>query len=335
MLKNKMFIFFPSLILGTLMAISASSWFTAWMGLEINLMSMTPIIINKINFLTVEASIKYFLIQAMSSLILIFSSFLSYTSQKWGFLLSFDNMYFMSLSLKAGIAPLHFWFPQVIMCSNWIQCMVMLTWQKIAPFILMSYLNSKLMSAFIISSALIGTLGGMNQINIKMILVYSSIINSAWMLSLSSTNEIFWWMYFLSYTFMTFSASYVFIKISIEKISSLHKMSLPSLAKIVFLMNFLSLAGLPPFLGFFIKIMAINMLMENNMNLLTIIILITTSILSFYFYLRTSYSSLFINETSLSIKSMVETTVYLKIIFLLSMFSSLGILMIPPLTLLT
>jgi len=333
--KNKLFIFAPSLVIGTLIAISSSSWFTAWIGLEINLIRMTPIIINKLNFLSVEASIKYFLIQAIASLILIFTSFLRYNSQEWMFLLNLDNIYFISLSLKAGVAPLHFWFPQVILCSSWLQCLTLLTWQKIAPFILISYLNSNLIISFVIVSAIIGVIGGINLVNIKLILVYSSIINSAWILNLSTNNEVSWWIYFISYTFITISASYIFIKFNIEKTSSLHKINLSPIPKIIFLINFLSLAGLPPFLGFFIKIIALNLLIENNLNITILFILVVSSIISFYFYIRTSYSSLFINETSFSIKRIVEIENYLKPIFFLRLISMSGVFLIPLLAILT
>lgn len=317
------------------MAISSSSWLTAWIGLEINLIRITPIILNKLNYLSVEASIKYFLVQAISSSILIFSSIISYNFQEWNFIFNLENIYFISLCLKAGVAPLHFWFPQVILCSDWTQSLIILTWQKIAPFILLSYLSSQLTITFIVISCAIGVIGGINQTNIKLILVYSSIINSAWILSLSSNNEFSWWMYFLAYSLITLAASYIFINFNIKKISSIHKINLPIIPKISFLVNFLSLAGLPPFLGFFIKVITINLLIENKISILIILILVISSIFSFYFYLRTAYSSLFINETPLILKTIRENLTFFKSVYFFRFTSNLGIMLTPLLVLLT
>jgi NADH:ubiquinone oxidoreductase subunit 2 (subunit N) len=66
--KNLLFIPFAFiLILGTLLAVSSTSWFPAWLGLEINLLRIIPLIFcnskNQIN----EAAIKYFIIQAFAS----------------------------------------------------------------------------------------------------------------------------------------------------------------------------------------------------------------------------------------------------------------------------
>jgi len=299
-------------------------------------MRMTPIIINKINFISVEASIKYFIVQSISSLILIFSSLVRQIPQGWGVLLNLDDIYFLCLALKTGVAPLHFWLPQVILSCEWIQCIILLTWQKIAPFFLMSYLKSPLILIFIVLSALIGALGGINQINLKIILVYSSIINSSWILSLSYINELTWWAYFLAYSIITCSASYLFIIFNIQKITSLHKINLPLGPKISFTINFFSLAGLPPFLGFFIKITSINSLLENNFNLFIILVMVISSFFSFYFYSRLIYASLFLNERTNLIKSINEPPLASsKTIYLISIISSLGIIVSPILVLLT
>lgn len=334
-MKNKYFIFFPSLIIGTLISITSSSWFTAWIGLEINLIRITPIIINKLNYLTIEASIKYFLIQAVSSSILIFSSLLRNYFQEWNFSYNLENIYFITLSLKAGVAPLHFWFPQVIRCSDWTQCIILLTWQKIAPFVLLSFLKSKLIIVFIIACSITGILGGINQTNIKLILVYSSILNSGWLLSLSLNNELTWWIYFSIYSLLTLAASYIFIKFNTTKIDSTFKIWVSPFTKFIFLINFLSLAGLPPFIGFFIKIIAIKVLMENFINLFIIYILVITSLLSFYFYLRTSISSLFINEKTSILFLINKNFNSLILISLLNLISIIGILAIPLIILLT
>lgn len=66
-------IFITTLIVGSLITISSSSWLGIWIGLEINLLSFIPLIIDKKNLFTNESTIKYFLVQVFGSLIFLFT----------------------------------------------------------------------------------------------------------------------------------------------------------------------------------------------------------------------------------------------------------------------
>ena len=295
----KHLIFIPSLILGTLIAISASSWFSAWVGLEINLIRIAPLLINKTQYPSVEATIKYFISQAIASSILIFFFFSSSKFQIISIDLAlYKNIVLVSLLTKAGVAPLHFWFPQVIICSEWFQSFILLTWQRISPFILLSFISTNLLLFFIISSAIIGAIGGINQNSFILILTYSSILHSRWMITLVIINEPQWWVYFVSYSLIALSVIFILCKFNVKRFTEIHKLYTSSKIKLLFLINFLSIAGLPPLLGFIIKFLAINSIFfYNSFPFIIPLTLITTSFLSFYFYLRMTYSFLF-NSTS-------------------------------------
>nr|YP_010125564.1 NADH dehydrogenase subunit 2 [Friesea propria]ABV02141.1 NADH dehydrogenase subunit 2 [Friesea propria] len=299
LMKFKLLIFLPCVMFGTILSISSASWFAAWVGLEINLMSIAPILINKMTYQSVEATIKYFLTQAIASTVFIFSAMTLSFSQ---FLALNDFMLntFMMLAIltKAGVAPLHFWFPQVMECSEWFQCFIILTWQKIAPFIILSFMKLGLIWWFIVSSALLGALGAINQSNFKLILTYSSIIHSSWMLTLILISETMWWVYFLSYSFLTTSIIYLNFLFKLNKLSDLFNLNMSSNLKIILLINFLSIAGLPPFLGFMIKFLSIAMILNSfSIPIFIPLILMASSFISFYFYLRMIYSSLFISSS--------------------------------------
>jgi NADH-ubiquinone oxidoreductase chain 2 len=172
--------FICTLILGTFIACSANSWFVCWLGLEINLIRLMPLLISKLNPLSTETAIKYFLAQAIASLIIIFSSLAGRRVTFSSIVGDKNEIIFVALRIKAGIAPFHFWFPQVIKSTEWAQAGLILTWQKIAPFTLLSRIAATpLMYPVIIFSAVTGLLGGLNQTNLKTILVYSSIAHSA------------------------------------------------------------------------------------------------------------------------------------------------------------
>jgi len=290
-------------MLGTILTISSSSWLSAWMGLEINLIRIAPLLINKISFQSVETSIKYFLIQAIASTILILFIFISSSFLLLKITQFSEFVITLLLIIKAGVAPLHFWFPQVITQSGWMQCLLIITWQKVAPFVILSFLNNVIIRASIIFSSVVGILGGINQTNVKLILTYSSIIHSAWILTLISTQENLWVVYITIYTFLTISVVLFFIKISLTYINTIFYIKLTFLIKTTVLINFLSIAGLPPFIGFIIKVVALIIIFKCNINLTVITFLIVSSFISFYFYSRLVYSSLFLTNNSSAVSA--------------------------------
>ena len=171
-----------SLTLGIFIAISSNSWFTSWLGLELNLLSFIPIITSRFNSYSSEAALKYFLVQALGSTIILVSSTAIRVLKNPRILI------LIALLLKIGAAPLHFWFPPIIQGVTWTQCIILITLQKIAPLILISYTLTSSISYFIIQissilSAFVGAIGGLNQTFLRKILAYSSINHISWILA--------------------------------------------------------------------------------------------------------------------------------------------------------
>jgi NADH-ubiquinone oxidoreductase chain 2 len=200
----------------------------------------------------------------------------------------------ISLILKAGVAPFHFWFPQIIRYTEWFQSILLLTWQKIAPLILISFSMNYIVWLAIASSSIVGIIGGLNQIELKKILTFSSIIHSAWLISVIFISDKLWWAYYSIYCLLLIS---VITPCSVLKISTLNRINYTQInikCKILVILNLLSIAGLPPFLGFSIKIIAIRSLISLNFNKILIIILIVSSLIAFYFYARLMYSTILV-----------------------------------------
>nr|NP_976152.1 NADH dehydrogenase subunit 2 [Gomphiocephalus hodgsoni]AAO43658.1 NADH dehydrogenase subunit 2 [Gomphiocephalus hodgsoni] len=298
LIKPQYLTFIPCLFFGTILACSSSSWFIAWIGLEINLMSFAPILINKLSSNSLESAIKYFLVQAMASTILIFMVLLISNLGIFSMINLMNSIILMMLSLKAGIAPLHFWFPQVIEMTQWFQTSLIFTWQKIAPFILISFTLSSSIWILVISSTIIGMMGGINQTSIKKLLTYSSIIHSAWMLTIIYLNEMTWLLYFMGYMILVLSITIPFSMLNIHSIKYINSLNLNPITKMLLFFNFLSLAGMPPFLGFFMKMMMVFAMTNLNISTFIMIMLISSSFISLYFYMRMMYSSFFIFQNS-------------------------------------
>nr|YP_010022247.1 NADH dehydrogenase subunit 2 [Asyndetus clavipes]QOL12437.1 NADH dehydrogenase subunit 2 [Asyndetus clavipes] len=334
MMKNSSkLLFLFTLITGTLMTISANSWLGAWMGLEINLLSFIPLMNNMNNLKSSEASLKYFLTQAMASSILLFAVILFMMKSNMIFQneININNYYKMiilsSLLLKSGTAPFHFWFPEVMEGLTWNNCLILMTWQKFAPLMLMYYLMIYKMIIFIIMITVsVGSLGGLNQTSLRKIFAFSSINHLGWMLSGMLINEYTWMIYFLFYSFISMNIIFILNILKIYHFNQLFSMFMSNkYLKILTSLNILSLGGLPPFLGFIPKWMIIQLLsIENQMMLILWIMLMT--LITLFFYLRLCFSALMLNypENNWILYNMMNNF-NLKFYLILSFFSTMGL----------
>nr|YP_010610967.1 NADH dehydrogenase subunit 2 [Rhingia campestris]WAP91801.1 NADH dehydrogenase subunit 2 [Rhingia campestris] len=292
-------LFILILMMSTMITISANSWLSAWMGLEINLLSFIPLMKDN-SMMSNESSLKYFLTQALASSILLFSTILFLYQNNFMnqiFMNNYINMMILSsLLMKVGAAPFHFWFPNVMEGLNWLNSLILMTWQKIAPLMLISYLMIKfLIILTVLLSVIIGALGGLNQTSLRKLMTFSSINHLGWMLMSMYSNESLWMNYFLFYSFLTFNLILLFNTFKMFHINQLFSLFFfnKSLKFFLFL-NLLSLGGLPPFLGFIPKWLTIQYLTFNN-QLFVMTIMIIMSLITLYFYLRLCYTAFMLN----------------------------------------
>nr|YP_010417622.1 NADH dehydrogenase subunit 2 [Junonia sophia]USF17729.1 NADH dehydrogenase subunit 2 [Junonia sophia] len=289
--SNKMFFLFI-MFFSTLISISSNSWLGCWIGLEINLLSFIPLMSNPNNLLNSEASLKYFLTQSIASINFLFSVLLNFLMLKNFF---FDNLMSIlinsSLLMKMGSIPFHFWFPNIMEGLSWFNCFILMTWQKISPMILLSYyMNLKFLFLVMIFNVLIGTISSFNQTSLRKLMAFSSINNLGWMLSALTISENLWMLYFTLYSMFISIMCFLFYIINIFYINQLFNLNLNFSIKFSILINFLSLGGLPPFLGFFPKWMIINYLLYNNLFIISFIFTIS-SLIMLFIYIRIIYSS--------------------------------------------
>nr|YP_009407018.1 NADH dehydrogenase subunit 2 [Typhlatya consobrina]ASA39554.1 NADH dehydrogenase subunit 2 [Typhlatya consobrina] len=302
-LKPHQLLFSLSLVAGILVAISSSSWFLLWMGLELNLLSFIPIMASSSNRYSTESALKYFLIQALGSATILAASPLSMIS----FYLS-TLIIFLALLLKVGAAPLHFWFPTVMQGITWVQSLTLMTVQKIAPISMMSMLiNSTSATIVILSSifsSLVGAIGGLNQTLTRKIISYSSINHMAWLLASISFNEQLWLIYFLSYTFVSTSVVVILHFNQIFHFNQLMTMSLPSKPlKMSLFLSLLSLGGLPPLLGFLPKMLVIQEFLLTKNSFIWLAVLLFSALLTLFFYLRIALSSFILASPKMKMSS--------------------------------
>nr|ASN65950.1 NADH dehydrogenase subunit 2 [Odontocheila batesii] len=315
-------IFILTLMMGTLISVSSSTWLGTWMGLEINLLSFIPLMKEKNNPYSSESSMKYFLIQAMASAVFLFSIILMSAMNHFNseiYMINEFNLTIInsSLLMKMGAAPFHFWFPEIIEGMNWINSLILMTWQKIAPMMILSYSlkSSNFIMIIIIMCSIIGSLGGLNQTSLRKIMAFSSINHIGWMISSFMSNEMMWSIYFSIYTLISTTIILMLNSFNIFYLSQMFiLMNKNILIKFSMLLNFLSLGGLPPFLGFLPKWMIIQQL-SNNYSLM-ILIMILATLITLFFYMRIAYTSIMINHNQMNFEMKNYNLMPIMIIFL-------------------
>nr|AXS66101.1 NADH dehydrogenase subunit 2 [Cucujoidea sp. 46 KM-2017] len=285
--------FFNTMMFGTLTSISAYSWFSMWLGLEINLLSVIPLFNSNKNCFPSESALKYFLTQTMASSIILLA-IVSIMNTHEFFNLNFDIIMSSGLLTKLGAAPFHYWFPEISEGLNWNNNLIILTWQKIAPMILIFYtieINDFFIFIILISS-IIGSMMGLNQISLRKILTFSSINHISWMLSSMIVSSSIWMAYFVFYFFITISFTTFFKNCNVFFIEQLNNVKFSNkFSQLMVFMIFLSLGGLPPFLGFLPKWLTILYLNTQNLYFLSLFLIIFT-LITLFFYLRMSFFSL-------------------------------------------
>nr|AUW54240.1 NADH dehydrogenase subunit 2 [Erimyzon oblongus]AUW54253.1 NADH dehydrogenase subunit 2 [Erimyzon oblongus] len=292
-------ILLSSLGLGTTLTFASSHWLLAWMGLEINTMAILPLMAQHHHPRAVEATTKYFLTQATAAAMILFAS----TTNAWliGEWAINDlshplatTMIIAALALKIGLAPVHFWMPEVLQGLDLLTGLILSTWQKLAPFALIVQvaptIDPMLLTFLGLASTLVGGWGGLNQTQLRKILAYSSIAHMGWMMIVLQYSPQLTLLALTMYIFMT-SAAFLTLKLSsATKISSLTMAwsKAPVLSATTALV-LLSLGGLPPLTGFMPKWLILQELTKQGLPL-TATVMALAALLSLYFYLRLCYA---------------------------------------------
>nr|YP_010460990.1 NADH dehydrogenase subunit 2 [Ramisyllis kingghidorahi]UUF68143.1 NADH dehydrogenase subunit 2 [Ramisyllis kingghidorahi] len=299
-----------TLVLSTAMIMSSSSWLFVWVGFEINLMSFLPLMMSSHSTKEMSSCIMYFLVQAISSPILLLSAlmlmYLTYSITTNNIINNYPYLLLLiSLMMKLGGSPCHYWLPKVMNNLTWPMICLLTIWQKIPALAIMSSLSTKwapmAMSSLVILNAMVGGTGGINQTHMRPLLAYSSIMHLSWMLTAMLVSSILPPIYFTLYSIILMSLITIMItsnKMSINQFNLLHNPSHGSM--LVMFLTMLSLAGMPPLTGFMPKIMVLNSTISWHPWLS--FILITLSLMSLYYYL-----TLFIGSSLSSFKSIKNT----------------------------
>ena len=345
-------------ILGMFFMVSSNDLILFYLGLELQSLALYILAsIDRDNLRSSEAGIKYFVLSALSSGLLLYGCSLLYgfTGSTNFELISYElnntnigaifAMVFIlvGLAFKVSAVPFHMWTPDVYEGAPTSITSFFAVVPKVAglalliKFMFVPFANilvewQTIMIFISIASMILGAVAAMVQKNLKRLLAYSSIGHIGYALAGVATGSTSGYassvIYITIYVVMNigaFSCLYLMkkdgaYKEDIEDLSGVSKKH-PILA-ISFLIILFSLAGIPPLGGFFAKFYVFKAVLEQEMYVLAIVGLLTTVISAFY-YLRI-IKIIYFDEKSNTFdevkNKLVQATIFLSCSILISFF---------------
>ena len=307
-------------LLGMMVMISSNDLIVFYIGLELQSLALYVLAsFNRDNILSSESGLKYFVLSALSSGLLLYGCSLIYgfsnstnfneISQNFNFEYGvIFGMVFVivGLAFKISAVPFHMWAPDVYQGSPTSVTVLFAILPKIAALtVFIKFLYGPFINLFeewqaiiiflSIASMILGAVAAIGQKNLKRLIAYSSISHMGYALAglTTGTNQgiqssIIYLIIYLIMNLAFFSCLFMLKRKdkfyeNIEDLSGLSKKH-PILA-LSFLIILFSLAGIPPLAGFFAKFYIFMAVIQKEMYFLAIVGLLATVIAAFY-YLR-------------------------------------------------
>lgn len=188
------------------------------------------------------------------------------------------------------------WLPLIAKFLPWNILLILLTLQKIIPFYILSLtiLHPYILYFIIIVCSILPPYIIINLINFKILISYSSINQSRWIILLIYIKNIIWFKYFIFYSIISlrlFSIIHITkITISSNYFKSHFKFNL------LFIIFIFNISGLPPFSFFYIKWFRIFIFLKSSNILIILLLIILSSLIILYIYVNIIINSFFINK---------------------------------------
>ena len=320
-----------SSILGMMVMVSSNDLIVFYIGLELQSLALYVLAsFNRDNELSSESGLKYFVLSALSSGLLLygcslvygFSSSTNFSQISFNYNQSAQGVIFgmvfilVGLAFKISAVPFHMWAPDVYQGSPTSVTLFFAILPKIAaltvfirflytPFVNLIDQWQTIIIFLSIASMLFGAVAAIGQKNLKRLIAYSSISHMGYALAglTTGTNEgiqssVSYISIYLVMNLAFFSCIFMLKREdkyyeNLEDLSGLSK-NHPMLS-FSFLIVLFSLAGIPPMAGFFAKFYVFMAVIEQSMFFLAIVGLLASVVAAFY-YLRIIKVIYFDNE---------------------------------------
>nr|YP_011002328.1 NADH dehydrogenase subunit 2 [Ergasilus anchoratus]UUB71186.1 NADH dehydrogenase subunit 2 [Ergasilus anchoratus] len=316
-LFNKINLLFM-LIISIIMSLSMKSFILIWVFMEIGTMIFIYLM-NVENYSHSTISLKYFITQSFISMMMIILYFLLNEQT----LISKEIIITCLTAWKLGVPPFQGWFMNIIMDSSWFIFLIMSTFMKILPFLIISIYFTKITLGLALLSILAPAISGVSHLCIKKIMGTSSMFTSGWvMLSMLSSKEV-WIMVFAVYSMMML----VFcMSVNSQNMISVDSaISLSASDSFIMFFVLLSLSGIPPMSGFFMKIYILIIILYSKLAFLSLFVVAFSS-LSIYMYIKTIFKYMTLNLVDYSFT--FDKSPGFKLFLILNLLSGLILLLI-------
>jgi NADH-quinone oxidoreductase subunit N len=310
--------------LGMMVMVSANHFVTLYLGLELLALSSYALVaLNRDSARSTEAAMKYFILGALASGLLLYGISMVYgatgslsvsvvaktvaASRANDPLLTFGIVFIVAgLAFKLGVVPFHMWVPDVYEGAPTAMTLFIGSAPKIAAFgFIMRILADALGSAvadwqamlviLAVLSLAIGNIAAIAQTNLKRMLAYSTISHMGFLLLgvLAGTKNGYAssMFYVMAYVLMTLGAFGMIMLLSragfeaeeIDDFKGLNKRS-PFYAVLMLFIMF-SMAGIPPFIGFWAKLAVLEGALNAGYTWL-VVFAVLMSVIGAFYYLR-------------------------------------------------
>jgi NADH:ubiquinone oxidoreductase subunit 2 (subunit N) len=263
-------------------AIRFNSRLIIWISLEINILRFLPIISSGVN-IELENSVKYFLVQRWASIIFLMRFFFcNYLFRRINLIL------IIRIFIKLGISPFHTWFISILKTCSLYILLILSTIQKIIPLIILNniffVLNLFYLRVFFTILFLLFILP--RVINLNKLLALSSLGNILWLISRNILSLKLMFLFIVIYIYILigiyifYNSYYYRIFIQINSINLFDK--------IIIILVFMSLGGIPPILGFLRKLLILKIIFYYE-NIVLFLMIIFSSLILLYHYISRIY----------------------------------------------
>nr|UGK73295.1 NADH dehydrogenase subunit 2 [Balala lui] len=278
-----------SMTIGVMISMSSNSWMMMWSGIEISMMSFIPIMSSN-SMLSAESCTKYFIVQSSSSMIMMLSLLMMISKSK----LNYEMILLTSLMMKLGAVPFHNWVLSVVEGLNYLMLLNLLIIMKMAPLTMLSYLFSTT-TMIPMLTMILGSIMGINQNSLRKMLGYSSIFNLG-ILILSTKSNPVWLSFMMMYTIMMISIISFLYKMNLNYINQMSVNNHKKMINLKMWIILISMGGMPPTLGFSAKLLIIEFFIKMKMSM-NLVVMILSSILVMFFYMRLAISTITYSST--------------------------------------
>ena len=284
--------YFITLFLCIILALSVENLFLLWVLLELNILCFIPIFISRKSSNSTSNSLKYFVSQSRASLLFIII-----------IIFPTDNIIFLIILIifKIGVPPLQRWLTSLLPTLNHPEIFILFTVQKLIPLIIVSHLNCINIIYLFVAISLLFTISCLvDTISLFKLLFISSVVNIIWTLR-NLWNR--WLVFFRGYTTILGGLIINLVLFNINKARDL--ITGPSITKIIIPIQFFNLGGVPPLIGFNLKLILLNKLIYFNPRLALALLLATLIVL--YIYTIIFYQANCMKPSSANIKTELES----------------------------